>query len=146
MCASLVQLSMKLIDCSLQAYVIYCFFQLSVGYMGGERSLLTLPHGRPPKGTVFSFTLLHRELNLSDNVAFCVRLFPPYDLAQADLVDQNMYRSSPSLQESHCSSRPSASTMKAIWPCSGCASTKDLKLFRYVPPTTSFTHSKYLAY
>ena len=62
----LVQLPMKLIDCTaLQAYVIYCFFQLLVGYMGGERSLLILLHGRPPKDAVFPFTLLRRELDLS---------------------------------------------------------------------------------
>ena len=62
---------MKLIDyTSLQAYVIYCFFQLLVGYMGGERSLLILLHGRPPKDTVFPFTLLRRELDLSDPYVF----------------------------------------------------------------------------
>jgi hypothetical protein len=54
----------------LQAFVIYCFFQLLVGYMGGERSLLILLHGRPPKDAVFPFTLLRRELDLSDPYVF----------------------------------------------------------------------------
>jgi len=59
------------IDCAaVQAYVIYCFFQLLVGYMGGERSLLILLHGRPPKAAVFPFTLLRRELDLSDPYVF----------------------------------------------------------------------------
>ena len=62
---------MKLTGCStLQAFVIYCFFQLLVGYMGGERSLLILLHGRPPKAAVFPFTLLRRELDLSDPYVF----------------------------------------------------------------------------
>ena len=54
----------------IQAFVIYCFFQLLVGYMGGERSLLILLHGRPPKDAVFPFTLLRRELDLSDPHVF----------------------------------------------------------------------------
>lgn len=62
---------MKLIDhVMLQAFVIYCFFQLLVGYMGGERSLLILLHGRPPKDTVFPFNLFRRELDLSDPYVF----------------------------------------------------------------------------
>jgi hypothetical protein len=55
---------------ALQAFVIYCFFQLLVGYMGGERSLLILLHGRPPKDAVFPFNLLRRELDLSDPYVF----------------------------------------------------------------------------
>ena len=38
--------------------------------MGGERSLLILLHGRPPKDAVFPFTLLRRELDLSDPYVF----------------------------------------------------------------------------
>ena len=38
--------------------------------MGGERSLLILLHGRPPKTAVFPFTLLRRELDLSDPYVF----------------------------------------------------------------------------
>lgn len=67
----MIQLFMKLINCAIhQAFVIYCFFQLLVGYMGGERSLLILLHGRPPKDAVFPFTLLRRELDLSDPHVF----------------------------------------------------------------------------
>ncbi|KAF9648343.1 DUF300-domain-containing protein [Thelephora ganbajun] len=53
-----------------EAFVIYCFFQLLIGYMGGERSLLILLHGRPPKDAVFPFTLFRRELDLSDPYVF----------------------------------------------------------------------------
>ena len=68
---NLIQLSIRLISyIVLQAFVIYCFFQLLVGYMGGERSLLILLHGRPPKDAVFPFTLLRRELDLSDPYVF----------------------------------------------------------------------------
>ena len=67
----LAQLSARLTDCAMpQAFVIYCFFQLLIGYMGGERSLLILLHGRPPKDAVFPFTLLRRELDLSDPYVF----------------------------------------------------------------------------
>lgn len=57
-------------DVVLQAFVIYCFFQLLIGYMGGERSLLIILHGRPPKDAVFPFNLLRRELDLSDPHVF----------------------------------------------------------------------------
>ena len=32
-----------------QAFVIYAFFNLMINYLGGERSLLILLYGRPPK-------------------------------------------------------------------------------------------------
>jgi len=52
-----------------QAFVIYNFFHLLLAYLGGERSLLILLHGRPPKdhlfpGRCFPFHLT-RKLNLS---------------------------------------------------------------------------------
>jgi hypothetical protein len=95
---------MKLIDrAMLQAFVIYCFFQLLVGYMGGERSLLILLHGRPPKDAVFPFTLLRRELDLSDPYVFLfmkrgiLREFDlPRTVCDLRMVDQNMCRSNPS--------------------------------------------------
>jgi hypothetical protein len=50
----------------LQAFVIYCFFELLLGYLGGERSLLIMTHGRPPKDPVFPVTLFRREIDVSD--------------------------------------------------------------------------------
>jgi hypothetical protein len=50
--------------------VIYCFFELLLGYLGGERSLLILVHGRPPKDPVFPVTLFRREIDVSDPYTF----------------------------------------------------------------------------
>lgn len=53
-----------------QAFVIYCFFQLLVGYLGGERSLLIRVHGRQPKATPFPMNVFQRELDVSDPFTF----------------------------------------------------------------------------
>ncbi|KAF8528401.1 DUF300-domain-containing protein [Hysterangium stoloniferum] len=49
-----------------EAFVIYVFFQLLIGYLGGERSLLILLHGRPPVHPIFPLNLFKRELDASD--------------------------------------------------------------------------------
>ncbi|KAI0309821.1 organic solute transporter Ostalpha-domain-containing protein [Amylostereum chailletii] len=49
-----------------EAFVIYCFFQLLLGYLGGERSLLILVHGRPPKTPPIPMNIFQRELDVSD--------------------------------------------------------------------------------
>ncbi|KAH8077725.1 organic solute transporter Ostalpha-domain-containing protein [Cristinia sonorae] len=53
-----------------EAFVIYCFFELLVAYLGGERSLLILLHGRPPKYPVFPTSLFWREVDVSDPYTF----------------------------------------------------------------------------
>lgn len=53
-----------------QAFVIYCFFDLLVAYLGGERSLLILLHGRPPKYPVFPGSIFWREVDVSDPYTF----------------------------------------------------------------------------
>ncbi|TDL20506.1 DUF300-domain-containing protein [Rickenella mellea] len=53
-----------------EAFVIYCFFNLLLGYLGGERSLLILLHGREPKPSVFPFSLINREIDVSDPYTF----------------------------------------------------------------------------
>ncbi|KAH9029395.1 organic solute transporter Ostalpha-domain-containing protein [Lactarius hengduanensis] len=53
-----------------EAFVIYCFFQLLLGYLGGERSLLILVHGRQPKAPPFPMNVFQRELDLSDPYTF----------------------------------------------------------------------------
>ncbi|KAH9956149.1 organic solute transporter Ostalpha-domain-containing protein [Russula dissimulans] len=53
-----------------EAFVIYCFFQLLVGYLGGERSLLIRVHGRLPKATPFPINVFQRELDISDPFTF----------------------------------------------------------------------------
>lgn len=54
----------------IQAFVIYCFFDLLIAYLGGERSLLILLHGRPPKYPVFPGNLFWREVDVSDPHTF----------------------------------------------------------------------------
>ncbi|KAF8584333.1 DUF300-domain-containing protein [Ramaria rubella] len=49
-----------------EAFVIYVFFQLLIAYLGGERSLLILLHGRPPVHPLFPVTLFKSELDASD--------------------------------------------------------------------------------
>ncbi|TBU57283.1 organic solute transporter Ostalpha-domain-containing protein [Dichomitus squalens] len=53
-----------------EAFVIYCFFDLLIAYLGGERSLLILLHGRPPKYPVFPGNLVWREVDVSDPHTF----------------------------------------------------------------------------
>ena len=50
--------------------MIYCFFVLLLSYLGGERSLLILLHGRPPKEPVFPINIFKREIDVSDPYTF----------------------------------------------------------------------------
>ncbi|KAH7912911.1 DUF300-domain-containing protein [Hygrophoropsis aurantiaca] len=52
------------------AFVIYCFFVLLLDYLGGERSVLILLHGRPPKPAVFPVSLWRHEIDVSDPYMF----------------------------------------------------------------------------
>ncbi|KAH7929166.1 DUF300-domain-containing protein [Leucogyrophana mollusca] len=53
-----------------EAFVIYCFFVLLLDYLGGERSVLILLHGRPPKPAVFPVSLWRHEIDVSDPYMF----------------------------------------------------------------------------
>jgi len=53
-----------------EAFVIYCFLDLLIAYLGGERSLIILLHGRPPKYPVFPTNLFWREVDVSDPYTF----------------------------------------------------------------------------
>ncbi|KAJ3519124.1 hypothetical protein NM688_g9349 [Phlebia brevispora] len=53
-----------------EAFVIYCFFDLLVAYLGGERSLLINLHGRPPKYPVFPGNIFWSEVDISDPHSF----------------------------------------------------------------------------
>ncbi|KAH9973661.1 organic solute transporter Ostalpha-domain-containing protein [Lactifluus volemus] len=53
-----------------EAFVIYCFFQLLLGYLGGERSLLILVQGRQAKVPPFPMNMFQRELDVSDPYTF----------------------------------------------------------------------------
>ncbi|KAI7823020.1 organic solute transporter Ostalpha-domain-containing protein [Gamsiella multidivaricata] len=53
-----------------EAFVIYCFFGLLVSYLGGERSLLIMLHGRPYTKHVFPVSLWYREIDVGDPYSF----------------------------------------------------------------------------
>ncbi|CCM05294.1 uncharacterized protein FIBRA_07508 [Fibroporia radiculosa] len=53
-----------------EAFVIYCFFDLLIAYLGGERSLLILLHGRPPKYPIFPGSIFWKEVDVSDPHTF----------------------------------------------------------------------------
>ena len=55
---------------TLQAFVIYCFFNLLLNYLGGERSLLILVHGRAPKYPPAPMNVFQPELDVSDPYTF----------------------------------------------------------------------------
>jgi len=57
-------------QCLWQAFVIYCFFVLLLDYLGGERSLLILLHGRPPIQAVFPVNLWRNDIDSSDPYTF----------------------------------------------------------------------------
>ncbi|CAB4424399.1 unnamed protein product [Rhizophagus irregularis] len=53
-----------------EAFVIYCFFNLLVNYLGGERSLLILLHGRPPTPHLFPVNIFIKDMDVGDPYAF----------------------------------------------------------------------------
>ncbi|EJT99726.1 DUF300-domain-containing protein [Dacryopinax primogenitus] len=53
-----------------EAYVIYCFFHLLLAYLGGDRALLIMLHGRPPKTYLPPMNLFKRECDVSDPFVF----------------------------------------------------------------------------
>ncbi|KZT55903.1 DUF300-domain-containing protein [Calocera cornea HHB12733] len=53
-----------------EAYVIYCFFHLLLAYLGGDRALLIMLHGRPPKTWLPPVNLFKSECDVSDPFVF----------------------------------------------------------------------------
>ncbi|ORX33656.1 organic solute transporter Ostalpha-domain-containing protein [Kockovaella imperatae] len=49
-----------------EAFVIYTFFQLLITYLGGERSLLIILHGRPPAPHPTPFNWIYKPMDVSD--------------------------------------------------------------------------------
>ncbi|CAD6577133.1 MAG: hypothetical protein CYPHOPRED_000172 [Cyphobasidiales sp. Tagirdzhanova-0007] len=53
-----------------EAFCIYCFFSLLMAYLGGERSLLILLHGREPTPHPWPVSLICKPLDISDPFSF----------------------------------------------------------------------------
>ncbi|SPO28938.1 uncharacterized protein UTRI_05015_B [Ustilago trichophora] len=53
-----------------EAFVIYCFFNLLIEYLGGERSLIVLLHGRRPQQHIFPGNLFLNDMDASDPYTF----------------------------------------------------------------------------
>lgn len=53
-----------------EAFVIYCFFNLLVCYLGGERSLLVMLHGRPYTKHVWPVSMWSKEMDVGDPYTF----------------------------------------------------------------------------
>ncbi|EST08982.1 Organic solute transporter Ost-alpha [Kalmanozyma brasiliensis GHG001] len=53
-----------------EAFVIYCFFNLLIEYLGGERSLIVLLHGRRPQEHLFPVNLFLHDMDASDPYTF----------------------------------------------------------------------------
>ncbi|SPO47344.1 uncharacterized protein PSANT_05032 [Moesziomyces antarcticus] len=53
-----------------EAFVIYCFFNLLIEYLGGERSLIVLLHGRRPQQHLFPANLFLHDMDASDPYTF----------------------------------------------------------------------------
>lgn len=50
--------------------MIYCFFNLLINYLGGERALLILLHGRPPTPHLFPVNIFVKDMDIGDPYAF----------------------------------------------------------------------------
>ncbi|GAA93779.1 hypothetical protein E5Q_00425 [Mixia osmundae IAM 14324] len=53
-----------------EAFVIYCFFSLLVEYLGGERSLIILLHGREPTPHPWPVSVFLEPMDISDPYTF----------------------------------------------------------------------------
>lgn len=53
-----------------EAFTIYTFFQLLINFLGGERSLIIMMHGRAPKQHVWPMNFLFPKVDISDPHTF----------------------------------------------------------------------------
>ncbi|KAF9434456.1 hypothetical protein BGZ76_007996 [Entomortierella beljakovae] len=53
-----------------EAFVIYCFFSLLVCYLGGERALLVMLHGRPYTKHLWPVSMWSKEVDVGDPYTF----------------------------------------------------------------------------
>lgn len=53
-----------------EAFTIYTFFQLLINFLGGERSLIIMMHGRAPKDHVWPMNYIFPKVDISDPHTF----------------------------------------------------------------------------
>ena len=53
-----------------EAFVIYCFFNLLINYLGGERSIIIMTHGREPKAHPWPMHYVCEQVDISDPYTF----------------------------------------------------------------------------
>ena len=53
-----------------EAFVIYCFFNLLINYLGGERSIIIMTHGREPKAHPWPLSSFCDRVDISDPYTF----------------------------------------------------------------------------
>ncbi|GES99620.1 DUF300-domain-containing protein [Rhizophagus clarus] len=78
-----------------EAFVIYCFFNLLVNYLGGERSLLILLHGRPPTPHLFPVNIFIKEMDVGDPYTFFGPKLTEKVISKLKMDDLKPYRPVP---------------------------------------------------
>ncbi len=53
-----------------EAFVIYCFFNLLINYLGGERAIIIMTHGRQPKYHLWPMRYFCERVDISDPYTF----------------------------------------------------------------------------
>ncbi|KAF8544968.1 organic solute transporter Ostalpha-domain-containing protein [Trichophaea hybrida] len=84
-----------------EAFTIYTFFQLLINFLGGERSLIIMMHGRAPKEHVWPLNYIFPKVDISDPHTFLAVkrgilqyawLKPPLALAAIIMKATNTYQ------------------------------------------------------
>lgn len=84
-----------------EAFTIYTFFQLLINFLGGERSLIIMMHGRAPKEHVWPLNYVFPKVDISDPHTFLAIkrgilqyawLKPPLALAAIIMKATNTYQ------------------------------------------------------
>jgi hypothetical protein len=57
-------------ECSWQAFTIYTFFQLLINFLGGERAVIIMAHGRPPISHAWPLNHFFPKIDVSDPHTF----------------------------------------------------------------------------
>ena len=70
MCTRYVASDKWLLTRRCQAFTIYTFFQLLINFIGGERALIVLMHGRPPVSHLWPLNALFAKVDISDPHTF----------------------------------------------------------------------------